>query len=402
MNKFHFFILLVLSLIIASCGSNATEQEANNQTIQPMEEQFVFVGTYTRKEGHVDGKAKGIYVLKWEEEMAQLSVWDTLEGLPNPSYLTFHPNEKFLYAANELADGTEEVLGKVTAYAIDPIHRQYKMLNSVSAMGDAPCHLIVLPDGKQVVVANYVGGNVAVLSIDEQGGVGEAIAVAQHEGKGPNEGRQKGPHAHMVYPFPDDPAAFMAVDLGIDRVIHYKWNSEEQQLLEVARTATTPGAGPRHLVFHPQGKWMYVLNELNHTIEVFQYKDVRQAFERQQIISTLPAGSTGVSYPAAIKVHPTGKFLYASNRGSTEEENSIAIFAVDTTTGKLAWQGVAHTGGNFPRDFALSPSGRYLLAANQNSDNILIFAIDPADGGLSQTGTNFALPTPVCLKFLSL
>lgn len=402
MTTYRFSLLLLLCLLGWSCDSNSDQQEVKNEKIQDMEEHFVFVGTYTRKEGHVDGKAKGIYVLKWEEETEQLIRLDTLEGLPNPSYVVVHPSGKFLYAANELADGTEQVLGQVSAYAINPKERSYRSLGNASAEGDAPCHLMILPDGEYAVVANYVGGNVAVLPLTETGGLGEAVAVAQHEGTGPDKGRQAGPHAHMVYPFPGDPQAFMAVDLGIDQVIHYQWHADEQRLQEVARTATMPGAGPRHLVFHPQGPWMYVLNELNHTVEVFVYEDIEQAFERQQVISTLPTESQGISYPAAIKIHPTGKFLYASNRGKTEEENSIAVFSVETGTGKLSLQQVAHTQGDFPRDFELSPSGKYLLAANQNSSNIQIFAIDSETGRLRETGTSFALPTPVCLKFLSL
>lgn len=367
-----------------------------------MAEQFVFVGTYTRKEGHVDGKAKGIYVLKWEESTGSLSLLDTIESLPNPSYITIHPNGKYLYAANELADGSAAVVGQVGAFSIDPVQRSYQALSNVSAMGDAPCHLMVLPDQAHAVVANYVDGNVAILPLDDQGALGEAVAIAQHEGKGPNEGRQAGPHAHMVHPFPGEKDAFVAVDLGIDQIIHYQWNNEEQALKEVARTATTPGAGPRHLDFHPIGHQLYVLNELNHTVEVFEYKTVTAAFERKQIISTLPENSAGVSYPAAIKVHPSGKFLYASNRGNTEEENSIAIFGIDSQNGELTFQKVVHTGGNFPRDFEISPSGEYVLAANQNSGNIVVFKVDPENGDLSETGTDFAIPTPVCLKFLSI
>lgn len=394
--------LLLFGLFLMGCGSNSTETETTNQTVEEMNEQFVFVGTYTRKEGHVDGKAKGIYVLKWDEAGEKLTSLDTLEGLPNPSYVTIHPNGRFLYAANELADGSEAVLGQVSAFAIDPIARKYSSLGTVSAKGDAPCHLMVLPDGSHTVVANYVGGNVAALPINAQGGIEEASGTAQHEGTGPNEGRQGAPHAHMVHPFPNTADAFLAVDLGIDQLIHYKLNKADGQLQKIAHTTTMPGAGPRHLDFHPVGKWVYVLNELNHTIEVFEYKDVMQAFDRLQVISTLPADSDGVSYPAAIKVHPSGKFLYASNRGTTEEENSIAIFTIDQTSGNLTFQSVAHTEGNFPRDFELSPSGKYLLAANQNTDNILIFKVDPENGSLSKTGTNFAIPTPVCLKFLSL
>ncbi len=403
MNKSCLPILLLLGLLLSGCDA-APEKEGESTTKNEvsMEKHYVFVGTYTRKEGHVDGKAKGIYVLQWEESQASLSTLDTLTGLPNPSYINLHPDGKYLYAANELADGSEEVLGQVSAFSIDPVNRSYQQLSNVSAMGDAPCHVAVLGDKSHAVVANYVDGNVAVLPINSDGSLGEAVAEGQHEGKGPNEGRQAGPHAHMVYPFPNSNSAFLAVDLGIDQIVHYEWDQAEQKLSEVARTAITAGAGPRHLDFHPSSNHLYVLSELNHTVEVFEYKSVDAAFERKQVISTLSEGSSAVSYPAAIKVHPNGKFLYASNRGSTEEENSIAIFLIDGQSGELAFQRVVHTGGNFPRDFEITPSGNFLLAANQNSGNIVVFKIDAESGDLTETGTDFAIPTPVCLKFLSI
>lgn len=403
MNKPCLSLLLLFSLLFWSCESSQEKEEETTDKIETsMEEQFVFVGTYTRKEGHVDGKAKGIYVLKFEESTGSLSLLDTVESLPNPSYVTIHPNGKYLYAANELADGSADVVGRVSSYSIDPVNRSYQALSNVSAVGDAPCHLVVLPNQEAVVVANYVDGNVALLPLNNEGGLEEAAATAKHEGTGPNEGRQAGPHAHMVYPFPGQKDAFLAVDLGIDQVIHYQWNTEKQELNELARTAITPGAGPRHLDFHPTANHLYVLNELNHTVEVFEYKNVGAAFERKQIISTLSEDSQGVSYPAAIKAHPNGKFLYASNRGSTEEENSIAVFRIDEQSGELSFQKVVHTGGNFPRDFEISPSGNYVLAANQNSGNIVVFKVDLETGDLLETGTNFALPTPVSLKFLSI
>lgn len=403
MIKSYLPILLLSGFFLFGCDAAPDQdKEGTTKNEVAMEEQFVFVGTYTRKEGHVDGKAKGVYVLRWKESEASLSTLDTIEGLPNPSYINLHPNGQYLYAANELADGSDEVLGQVSAFSVDPVNRSYKQLSNVSAMGDAPCHVAVLGDPSHAVVANYVGGNVAVLPIAEDGSLGEALAVAQHEGKGPNEGRQAGPHAHMVYPFPNSNAAFLAVDLGIDQIIHYQWDKAEQNLKEVARTAISPGAGPRHLDFHPSSSHLYVLNELNHTVEVFEYKTIDAAFERKQILSTLPEGSSAVSYPAAIKVHPKGKFVYASNRGNTEEENSIAVFRIDAQSGELNFQRVVHTGGNFPRDFEITPSGNYLLAANQNSGNIVVFKIDAESGDLTETGTNFAIPTPVCLKFLSI
>ena len=185
MNKSCLPILLLLGLLLSGCDA-APEKEGESTTKNEvsMEKHYVFVGTYTRKEGHVDGKAKGIYVLQWEESQASLSTLDTLTGLPNPSYINLHPDGKYLYAANELADGSEEVLGQVSAFSIDPVNRSYQQLSNVSAMGDAPCHVAVLGDKSHAVVANYVDGNVAVLPINSDGSLGEAVAEGQHEGKG--------------------------------------------------------------------------------------------------------------------------------------------------------------------------------------------------------------------------
>ncbi len=396
-------LFLFLFFCAVACQPQATDADQTKE-VQKVNAKtnFLFVGTYTPAESIVDGKANGIYVYEVDNQTAALRLIDTIYGPINPSYLAFDPTENYLFAVNEMADGAAEVVGALSAFSIDRVGKEFQYINTVSSAGDAPCHLITLPDSRQVVVANYVGGNVAVIPFGEDGTLVPPTAVNQHVGSGPNAGRQKGPHAHMVKAFPGQGGGFVAVDLGIDQVIHYQVDESTKALTQLAATAITPGAGPRHLDFHPSQAWCYVLSELNHSIEVFYYKDIATPFERKQIISTLADTSNAVAYPAAIKIHPNGKFLYASNRGQTEEENSIAMFSIAPEDGQLTFLGIQPTKGNFPRDFEIDPAGKHLYAANQRSDNIVVFEIDQMNGLLKETGLEYELPTPVCLKFLSL
>ncbi|MEZ5043952.1 MAG: lactonase family protein [Saprospiraceae bacterium] len=394
--------LLCCSLVLSSCQSASEgEQKAQEAEAGPSPV-FLFIGTYTPKEAVPAGKASGIYVYKMDTEHGTLTKIDSIEGPLNPSYLAIHPNGRYLYAVNEMADGTDAVLGQVSAFSIDAGEMKFQKLNTVSAQGDAPCHLTITPDGKHLLVANYVGGNIAAFPIASDGALGEATSVVQHEGSGPDKGRQKEPHAHMVKLFPIGENNFVSVDLGIDRVLHYQLDENTGQINGVAETPTSPGAGPRHLDFHPKSSWVYVVNELNHTIEVFHYTTILAPFERKQTISTLSEGSQAQAYPGAIKVHPNGRFLYASNRGQTEEENSIAMYQIDAENGQLTFLGVQSVNGSFPRDFEIDPSGKFLLVANQKSNNVVVYTINLETGTLEETELDYEINTPVCLKFLTL
>lgn len=394
--------LLCCSLVLSSCQSasegeqKTTEAEAAPSTV------FLFIGTYTPTEAVSAGKASSIYVYKMEPNSGALTKIDSIEGPINPSYLAIHPNSRYLYAVNEIADGTDEVLGQVSAFSIDTDEMKFQKLNTVSAQGDAPCHLTITPNGKYLLVANYVGGNIAAFPIALDGSLGEATSMVQHEGSGPDKGRQKGPHAHMVKLFPNGENNFVSVDLGIDRVRHYQLDENTGQINSVGETPTLPGAGPRHLDFHPKSPWVYVVNELNHTIEVFHYTTILAPFERKQRISTLREGSPAQAYPGAIKVHPNGRFLYASNRGQTEEENSIAMYQIDEKDGQLTFLGIQSVNGSFPRDFEIDPSGKFLLVANQKSNNVVVYKINLETGTLEESGLDYEINTPVCLKFLAL
>ena len=251
--------------------------------------------------------------------------------------------------------------------------------------------------GKNVLVANYGGGSVACLPIKEDGSLGEATSFIQHEGSGPNPKRQQGPHAHSINVDAANRFA-VAADLGLDKLLVYRLDAAAGKLTpnDPPFVAMAPGAGPRHFAFHPGGRYAYAINELNSTVTAMTYDADRGVLKAIQSITTLPEGFAGVNYPAEVQVHPSGKFVYGSNRG----HDSIATFAVDAATGKLT--SVAHepTQGKNPRNFGIDPSGRYLLAANQDGNNVVVFRIDAKTGKLTPTGSSIQVTAPVCIKML--
>jgi 6-phosphogluconolactonase len=352
----------------------------------------VYVGTYTRP-----GGSQGIYRLTFDAATGALSPAELVAETPSPSFLALHPARPVLCAVNELTEYAGEKAGSVSAFALDRSSGALKALNVVSSRGGAPCHLAIDRAGKHVVVANYVGGNVAVLPIREDGGLGDSTCLVQHEGKSVNPRRQEGPHAHGTH---FDPAgAVLAVpDLGIDRVKLYRLDEAQGVLTANAPPAATvePGSGPRHLAYTPDGKRAYVINEMASTVTVFDVDPGSGALTARQTISTLPEGFEGSSSTAEVVVHPSGRFVYGSNRG----HDSLAIFAVDAASGELTAKGHQSTRGKTPRNFAIDPSGNWLVAANQDSDTLAVFRIDPATGGLSAVGDPVAVPMPVCVLFV--
>ncbi|MEM1122059.1 MAG: lactonase family protein [Bacteroidota bacterium] len=400
---FKWCLLLFSVLLFNACGAPATkktpEKMANNKNTPTRT--LLYVGTYTKKEGHVDGKADGIYILEMDRKTGALTALDTIKNTINPSYLTVHPNKKYLYAANELVGDDLKSTGTISAYELDKDGLFSKVLNVAPAAGDAPCHVSVDATGKYLLSANYMGANVAALPINTDGSLGEAVSVAEHKLANPPGGRQEAAHPHIILPAVDKKSVFVA-DLGMDEVVQYRL--ENGQLEKLAATKLTAGAGPRHIDFHPSQKRMYVLNELNQTIEVFTYQDVAQPFEHIQTISTITEpiseGSIGTS---AIHIHPSGQFLYAANRGiEGNTEQSIAMFSVDENSGKLALLGLQNTKGEVPRDFMIDPSGRFLLVGNQDTDTIVTFTINQKTGILEETGLSKKVATPVCLKFVEI
>jgi len=354
-------------------------------------ETVVYFGTYTR------GPSKGIYVSRLNLETGTLSQPQLAIESVNPSFLALHPDGRFLYAANEIGTFKGEPAGSVSAFAIDPKSRLLKPLNQQSSRGAGPCHLVVDKAGKNVLVANYGGGSVAVLPIRADGLLGPASAFIQHKGSSVNPQRQAGPHAHSINLDPANRFAFVA-DLGLDKVLVYRFDAAKGTLSphEPAFVAVKPGSGPRHFAFSPDGARAYVLNELLSTLTAFRYDAARGVLTETETVPTLPERFTGVSTTAEVQVHPSGRFVFASNRGY----DRITVFAVDAATGALKAVEHQSTHGRTPRNFGIDPSGRFLIAANQNSNSVVVFRIDPEKGHLSPAGPRTDIGSPVCVKFL--
>jgi 6-phosphogluconolactonase len=351
----------------------------------------VFVGTYT------DGKSKGIYRFAFDPASGALSGGELVAETVNPSFLAVHPTRRFLYAVNEVGNFEGKPGGGVTAFALDPTHGTLARLNSQPSGGGDPCHLVVDRAGRHVLVANYGGGNASVLPIGPDGRLGPATAFVQHKGSSVNRQRQEAAHAHSINLDVANRYAVVA-DLGLDRVFVYRYDDQKGTLTpnDPPSVATAPGAGPRHFAFHPDGRFAYVINELGSTVVALGYDALKGSFKPLQTVSTLPAGWKGENGTAEVQVHPSGRFLYGSNRG----HDSIAVFAVDQQSGKLTPAGIQSDGIKTPRNFGIDPTGSFLIVANQASDSLVVFRIDPKTGALRPTAHRVAVPVPVCLKFV--
>jgi 6-phosphogluconolactonase len=356
----------------------------------------IYIGTYTRRESFVDGKAEGIYIYHLDPATGELTYVATVsgDGTVNPSFLTLAPDKRCLYAVNEITGG-KGPHGTVSAFAIDPLTRHLSYLNQQSTHGLAPCYASIEPQGRYCLVANYETGSVCVLPIREDGRLGEATDIVQFSGSGPNPERQSGPHAHMILPSPDH-SFILVVDLGTDRLMAFRFDMERGKLIPADSpwTQMPPGTGPRHLAFHPYMPFTYVINELQSTVTVFHSAGGWGAYKAVQTISTLPDNFKGPNLGAEIKIAPSGRFVYASNRGS----DSLVIYAVDQETGKLSLVGHQSSQGIGPRDFTIDPSGALLLVANQDTDTVVTFWINQDSGMLTATGHVAKVPTPVCLQ----
>jgi len=358
-------------------------------------EQFVYFGTYT------GGKSQGIYVSRFDAATGKLSEPELAAETKNPSFLAVHPEGKFLYAVGEVDSTQGQRAGAVNAYAIATKTGKLTALNQQTSGGTGPCHLAVDASGKCVLIANYGSGSVAALPILADGHLGTAASVIQHTGASINPKRQAGPHAHFITPSPDNRFA-LACDLGLDKVLVYQLDAANARLTTNAPldATVTPGAGPRHLAFHPNGRFAYVLNEMALTITVFDFAASTASLSEKQNITTIPTGYviTEKDSGAEIAIHPNGKFIYASNRGP----NDIAVLAVDAQTGKLTLVQNEPTQGQTPRHFTIDPSGRWLLAENQNSDSVVVFALDPQTGRLKPNGQSITVHSPVCAVFVEM
>lgn len=354
-----------------------------------MHGELLYVGTYTEGDD-----AEGIHVIRFDASTGALQRIGAVNAGANPSFLALHPSALFLYAVNEVTEYRGKATGLVSAFAISPETGALARLNEQLSEGGAPCYVSVDRSGSVALVANYVGGNVAVVPVRNDGTLGAAAHVVQHRGSGPNAERQEAAHAHCIIPDPTNRFA-LAADLGIDRVLVYRLDLHGATLREAGEARLRPGAGPRHLVFHPTLPLLFVANELDSTVSTLRFDAERGALTVLASHSTLPAGWRGANYPADIHVAPDGRALYLSNRG----HNSIAVFSVADRPGALSLQQTISTEGDWPRNFALDPTGRWLLVANQRSASVIVFARDPDTGRLTSTPNRIAITNPVCLRF---
>jgi 6-phosphogluconolactonase len=352
--------------------------------------QLLYVGTYTE-----EGRRDGIYLVSMDARSGKLRRVAAVEAGANPSFLAVHPNGRALYAVNE-TDTYAGKTGAVTSFDIAADTGALTRRNQSSSGGAGPCYVSVDHSGRAVLVANYDSGSVALLPIQDDGSLGAAPHVVQHQGKGPVADRQSTPHAHCIIADPSNRFA-LAADLGADRVFVYRLDLDAKSLRHVdgGDAVMRPGAGPRHLAFHPSLPLVFVANELDSTVATLRFDNQRGALSVAGVQSTLPAGWKGTNYPADIHLGPSGRTLYVSNRG----HNSIAVFSVAVPTGTLSQQQVISTAGDWPRNFSLDPTGRWLLVANQRSNSIVVFARDQDSGRLTPTSERIELPSPVCLRF---
>ncbi len=385
-------ILCCFSIVMMNaCNENKTMQETSSELVSTLDpdERLLFVGTYTRKEGHVDGKANGIYALKFNTKTGQLDTTGIGAETINPSYLAVDAVNEMVYAVNEIAGEEPNGGGKVKAFKYDRSAMTMKEVSAIDAMGGAPCYIMKHDD--HLFSANYVGGNFAVYALANDGSISANTQVIQNVGKGLTS-RQEAPHAHMIThnPHNDD---ILGVDLGIDEISVFNFNSAAGKLEKSSSVKFQDGSGPRHVDFHPTLKMAYVLNELNGSIDVLNFKDGN--YKPVQNIKSTMFPDQDKAGCADIHVHPNGKFLYASNRGPF---NTISLYNIQED-GSLKINSERTSDGEVPRAFTIDPAGNFVLIANQNSDNIAVLGIDQPSGRLMDLGINFKAPTPVCLKF---
>jgi 6-phosphogluconolactonase len=381
-SRRSFLVFLAMALCFSASTAEARAQGKD----------LVYVGTYTGP-----NKGQGIYGYRFDRATGQLSSLGLVAESESPSFLAVDPSRRFLYASNEIDHYEGQASGAVSAFAIDRASGKLSFLNEVSAHDPGSAHVVVDFTGKDVLISNYTRGSVAVFPLLDGGRLGEASDFVRHQGSSVNPQRQQGPHAHSIALSPDDRFA-IAADLGLDQLVVYPLDPAKGKLGTPHVVKIHPGSGPRHMTFDPGGKFLYLLGEMASTVTVFSYAAAEGGLRERQTISTLPQGFSGESTGAEIQIHPTGKFVYASNRG----DDSLAVFRVDHARGTLRFLERVATGGKTPRNFAIDPSGSWLLAANQNSNDIVVFRIDPKSGRLTPSGQVVQLAAPVCVVFVPL
>ncbi|MEZ6063411.1 MAG: lactonase family protein [Planctomycetaceae bacterium] len=357
-------------------------------------EHRIYIGTYTEP----DSISDGIYTCLFNDETGSLSAPELAVKADNPSFLAIHPNGRVLFAVNELNEFRGEKSGAVSAFRIDPQSGKLTFINQQSTSGGAPCHCNIDGTGKFLLVANYVGGNVAVFPIEEDGALGEHSCVINHEGSSVNARRQEAPHAHSINLSSDNRFAYVA-DLGIDRIMIYRFDAKSG-VLEANSPAfaeVAAGGGPRHFAIHPSGEFAYTNNEITSSATAFTRDTESGGLTPVQTLSTLPDQHEGGNSTAECLVDPSGRFLYVSNRGN----DSIAVFAIDQQSGKLSTVEIEPTQGQAPRNFFIMPDGHWLLAENQSSDSVVVFSVNQQFGTLTATDHRIKVGRPVCIRILN-
>ena len=355
---------------------------------------LVFFGTYT---GAKTG-SKGIYVSKFNAATGELGAPEVAAETGSPSFLEIHPSKKYIYAVGEM--GTPQAKGGgVTAFSVSLPSGKLAPINQVSAVGQGPCHVNIDKTGKLAMIANYGSGSCASYAIKDDGSLSEAVSFHQHTGTGGDPKRQAGPHAHSVNFSPDNKFAFVC-DLGLDRVKIYKIDPATGKAQPHGEGIVQPASGPRHFAFHPNGKFVFVNNEMAMTETTFAYDADKGALTEVSTVSTIPEADRsqkGLS-TAETRVHPNGKFVYASNRG----HNTIAVFSCESATGKLKLLENVNCQGKTPRNFNLDPTGKWLIVAHQDSNSVALFKVDAETGKLTFTGKKLDVGGPCCVRFLAL
>lgn len=384
-NLIRIIVAMLSFMLLQICVAGAAPAARKDKYL-------MYVGTYT--EG--GSTSKGIYAYRFDADTGIVSTIGLAAHTINPSFLAVHPNHRFLYAVNEVGNYEGQKSGGVSAFAIDRATGKLTFLNEVASKGADPCYITLDKTGKYVLVANYTGGSIAIFPVLDDGHLGEATAFVQHSGHSTNPQRQEGPHAHSIDLSPDNRFAIVD-DLGLDETLIYRFDSTKGTLAsDPAFAKSDPGAGPRHFAFHPSGKFAYVVHEMQNTVTAFDYDAADGILHPLQTISILPKSFSGENTAAEIQIHPSGKFLYASNRG----HDSIAVFAIDPNKGTLTLVEYASTKGQGPRNFEIAPGGKILFAANEKADNVVVFRINQQNGRLTPTGKVLDVAQPVCVKFV--
>lgn len=386
-------ILGLICVALLSCAKSSAAPQAAD-ALPPKDATLMYVGTFT----DTPAQSKGIYLFWFRPTDAQMALTPlgVAAETASPSFLTLDRKRHLLFCANETDSFEGKPGGAVSSFSIEPNTGKLTLISQQPSMGTRPCHVVLDKTGRNVIVANYNSGSVAVLPVNNEGKLGEPTCVIQDTGSSVNPTRQTGPHAHCVALSPDNRFAFVC-DLGIDKVLIYKFDAEHGKLIanDPAFVSVKPGSGPRHLTFSPNGKFAYLICEMASSVTAFAYDAKTGTLKTLQTVSSLPSSFQGENTAAEIAIEPSGKFLFASNRG----ENSVAQFQIDRKHGTLEWTGEQSTGGKTPRHFAVGPSGRDLVICNQDSDSVMRSTMD-SSGRLLPATLLAKVPAPVCTVFL--